>query len=67
VLWLSEKKGYGLVRPRDGSGDVFVLISAIERASLTGLFPGQLVAYDVVRNAGESVAAINLRVLACSK
>ena len=62
VKWFNGQKGYGFIQPEDGSKDVFVHISAVERAGLPGLNEGQRIAYEVVanRNTGKS-AAENLR------
>jgi CspA family cold shock protein len=62
VKWFNAQKGYGFIQPEDGSKDVFVHISAVERAGLYGLDEGQKVTFDVVadRRTGKS-AADNLR------
>ena len=49
VKWFNGQKGYGCIQPDDGSKDVFVHISAVERAGLTGLNEGQKVSYDAER------------------
>lgn len=58
VKWFNSQKGFGFIRPDDGSTDVFVHISAVERAGLTGLDEGQKVSYEVVadRRSGKSAA-----------
>lgn len=63
VKWFNSQKGFGFIQPEDGSKDVFVHISAVERAGLRTLNEGQRVAYEVVsdRKTGKSSAA-NLRV-----
>ena len=61
VKWFNGQKGFGFIQPADGSKDVFVHISAVERAGLTTLSEGQQVAYDVVNERGKSAAA-NLKV-----
>ncbi len=48
VKWFNGQKGYGFIQPDDGSKDVFVHISAVERAGLGSLDEGQKVSYDVV-------------------
>jgi len=48
VKWFNAIKGYGFIEPADGSKDVFVHISAVERAGLSGLNEGQQIAYEVV-------------------
>jgi CspA family cold shock protein len=62
VKWFNETKGYGFIQPDDGGKDVFVHISAVERAGLRGLNEGQKISYDVEadRRSGKESAA-NLR------
>jgi cold shock protein len=62
VKWFNSQKGFGFIQPDDGSNDVFVHISAVERAGMAGLNEGQKVAFDVVANrkTGKS-SAENLR------
>jgi len=62
VKWFNGQKGFGFIQPDDGSKDVFVHISAVERAGMHGLNEGQKVSYDLVadRRTGKS-AAENLR------
>jgi cold shock protein len=62
VKWFNGQKGFGFIQPDDGSQDVFVHISAVERAGLQGLNEGQRVSYEVVANrkTGKS-SAENLR------
>jgi cold shock protein len=47
VKWFNAEKGYGFIQPEDGTRDVFVHISAVERAGLSTLREGQKVAYEV--------------------
>jgi CspA family cold shock protein len=54
VKWFNGQKGYGFIQPEDGSRDVFIHISAVERASLSGLNEGQVVEYELVTNRGKS-------------
>ncbi|MBV9221606.1 MAG: cold-shock protein [Methylobacteriaceae bacterium] len=62
VKWFNGQKGFGFIQPEDGGKDVFVHISAVERAGLATLHEGQKVAFDIVadRRTGKS-AADNLR------
>jgi len=62
VKWFNATKGFGFIQPDDGSTDVFVHISAVERAGLRSLADGQKVTFDVVadRKSGKS-SADNLR------
>ena len=64
VKWFNNQKGFGFIQPDQGSQDVFVHISAVERAGMTSLNEGQKVSFDVVadRRTGKS-AANNLRAL----
>ena len=47
VKWFNAQKGYGFIQPDDGSKDVFVHITAVERAGLSGLSEGQKVSFDL--------------------
>jgi cold shock protein len=63
VKWFNSQKGYGFIQPDDGGKDVFVHISAVERAGLTELREGQQISFEIVANrkTGKS-AAENLKV-----
>jgi CspA family cold shock protein len=50
VKWFNAQKGFGFIQPADGSKDVFVHISAVERAGLGELKEGQQVSFDIVAN-----------------
>lgn len=50
VKWFNATKGFGFIQPDDGSGDVFVHISAVERAGMRGLNDGQKITYEVVQD-----------------
>lgn len=64
VKWFNSDKGYGFIAPDQGSGDVFVHISAVQRAGLNTLNEGQKVSYEVTqdRRSGKS-SADNLQTL----
>jgi len=61
VKWFNPTKGYGFIQPKDGGRDVFVHISAVERAGLNTLNEGQTVEYEIVSNRGKE-SADNLKV-----
>ena len=61
VKWFNPAKGFGFIQPLGGGGDVFVHISALEKAGLSTLNEGQTVEYEVVSNRGKS-SAENLKV-----
>jgi cold shock protein len=61
VKWFNPTKGYGFIQPQGGGKDVFVHISAVERAGLSTLNEGQVVQYEVVANRGKE-SAENLKV-----
>ncbi|GJE58827.1 Cold shock protein CspA [Methylobacterium trifolii] len=48
VKWFNETKGYGFIQPDDGGKDVFVHISAVERAGMRNLIEGQKVSYEIL-------------------
>ena len=58
VKWFNSQKGFGFIQPNDGGQDVFVHISAVERAGLRGLNEGQKISFEVVadRRTGKSSA-----------
>jgi CspA family cold shock protein len=63
VKWFNAMKGYGFIAPEDGSKDVFVHVSALERAGLATLTEGQRVSYDLQPGQQGKVAAANLKAL----
>jgi len=56
VKFFNTQKGFGFITPSDGSKDVFVHISAVERAGMSSLNDGQRVSYDVVSERGKQAA-----------
>ena len=62
VKWFNPQKGYGFIAPEDGSRDVFVHISAVERAGLGTLNEGQKVSFEVVSGRDGKSSAENLAV-----
>jgi len=64
VKWFNGQKGFGFIQPSDGGTDVFVHISAVERAGLTGLAEGQKVSYEAkVDKMRGKTSAENLQVM----
>ena len=61
VKFFNAQRGYGFIQPSDGSKDVFVHISAVQRAELDTLVEGQKVSFDVISDRGKS-AADNLQI-----
>ena len=61
VKWFNSVKGYGFIQPDDGSKDVFVHISAVERSGLGHLGEGQRVEFDIERGQQGKSSAVNLR------
>ena len=60
VKWFNSQKGYGFIQPSGGGRDVFVHISAVERAGLSSLNDGQAVEYEIESNRGKE-SAVNLK------
>jgi CspA family cold shock protein len=60
VKWFNPTKGYGFIQPEDGSRDVFVHISAVERAQMDNLREGQKIQFDVVAGRDGKSSAENL-------
>ncbi len=56
VKWFNAQKGFGFIQPTDGSKDVFVHISAVERAGLGSLREGQKIRYEVISERGKQAA-----------
>lgn len=62
VKWFNATKGYGFIQPDQGGSDVFVHISAVERAGLKSLNEGQKMEYELATNKGRT-SAVNLKPL----
>ncbi len=60
VKWFNAQKGFGFIQPDGGGKDVFVHISAVERAGLGGLNEGQKITFEVQEERGRK-AAVNLK------
>ena len=63
VKWFNPAKGFGFIEPEDGSKDVFVHISAVERAGLSSLNEGQKVSYELQAGQNGKSSAENLSVV----
>ena len=61
VKWFNSTKGYGFIQPEDGSADVFVHISSVERAGMGNLQEGQKLSYELECGRSGKMAAVNLR------
>jgi CspA family cold shock protein len=61
VKWFNATKGFGFIQPQGGGKDVFVHISAVQRAGLSNLQEGQQIEYEIVANRGKE-SAENLKV-----
>lgn len=61
VKWFNATKGYGFIAPEDGSGDVFVHISAVQNSGMTGLQEDQKVTYELETGKNGKTSAVNLK------
>jgi CspA family cold shock protein len=61
VKWFNAQKGYGFIQPEDGSKDVFVHVSAVERSGVGNLHEGQKLSFEVQRGQQGKTSAVNLR------
>jgi CspA family cold shock protein len=62
VKWFNQQKGYGFIEPQSGGKDVFVHISAVERADLPRLADGQSVSYEIETGRDGKSSAVNLKI-----
>ncbi|MFN7662343.1 MAG: cold-shock protein [Alphaproteobacteria bacterium] len=62
VKWFNPTKGYGFIAPENGDKDVFVHVSAVEKAGLKGLNEGQRVSYEIISDRGKQSAG-NLQLI----
>ncbi|HJP05099.1 MAG: cold-shock protein [Chromatiales bacterium] len=56
VKWFNPSKGFGFIQPEDGSKDVFVHVSAVEKAGMGTLNEGQRVSYEIITEGGKTAA-----------
>jgi CspA family cold shock protein len=61
VKWFNSQKGYGFIQPEDGSKDVFVHVSAVERAGLGSLHEGQKLSFELEQGQQGRTSAVNLQ------
>jgi cold shock protein len=61
VKWFNAQKGYGFIQPEDGSKDVFVHISAVERSGIGNLHEGQRLSFELERGNQGKISAVDLR------
>lgn len=60
VIWFNPGKGFGFIAPEDGSADIFVHISAVQKAGLRALMQGETIAFDVEERDGGRRTAVRL-------
>ena len=61
VKWFNAQKGFGFIQPDDGSKDVFIHISAVERAGIGNLIEGQKLTFDLEKGQNGKTSAVNIR------
>jgi len=61
VKWFNAQKGFGFIQPDDGSKDVFVHVSAVERAGMGSLNEGQKLSFELERGQQGKTSAVNLQ------
>ena len=62
VKWFSTEKGYGFVKPENGKNDIFIHISALQAAGLSGLKENQKIAFEVAKESGKE-SAVNIELI----
>jgi cold shock protein len=62
VKWFNAQKGYGFITPDEGGRDVFVHVTAVERAGMDGLREGQKISYEIATQKGKE-SAVNLKAM----
>jgi len=62
VKWFSTEKGYGFVKPENGKKDIFIHISALQAAGLSGLKENQKIAFEVAKESGKE-SAVNIELV----
>jgi cold shock protein len=62
VKWFNTTKGYGFIKPEEGGPDVFVHITAVEKAGFSGLAEGAKISFELVTGRSGRVSAENLRI-----
>jgi CspA family cold shock protein len=60
VKWFNTQRGYGFIQPDDGSKDVFVHVSALERSSIGNLQEGQKLSYELEKSEQGKISAVSL-------
>jgi cold shock protein len=61
VKWFNIQRGYGFIQPEDGSKDVFVHVSAVERSDLGNLQEGQKLSYELEKSEQGKISAVSLQ------
>ncbi|NHN87957.1 cold-shock protein [Acetobacter conturbans] len=62
VKWFNSTKGFGFIQPEDGTADMFVHVTALERAGIASLNEGQRVSYEVEAGRNGKKSAVNLKI-----
>jgi len=61
VKWFNAQKGYGFIQPDDGSKDIFVHVSAVERSDIGNLYEGQKLSYEIEQGQQGKSSAVALK------